>query len=100
MMAYKLTVINKKRRIRFHFDINDDHGPLEARTDSQWSRAVHAVVTGCTANFTCSQLIEVTGLILSSVGSSPAAINFGVTLVGTFVFGILSEEHPRFEAVS
>ncbi|CAJ1972167.1 unnamed protein product [Sphenostylis stenocarpa] len=63
-------------------------------------------VTGCTCsghgctcsghgrmtNFTCSQLIE--------VGSSPAAINFGVTLVGTFVFGILSEEHPRFEAVS
>ncbi|CAJ1971722.1 unnamed protein product [Sphenostylis stenocarpa] len=30
------------------------------------------------------------------VGSSPVAINFGVTLVGTFVFGILSEEHPSF----
>ncbi|CAJ1975995.1 unnamed protein product [Sphenostylis stenocarpa] len=68
----------------------------------QWSRAVQAVVTGCTgdghglymqwsrlhaANFTWSQLIE--------VGSSPAA-----TLVGTFVFGILSEEHRRYGSVS
>ncbi|CAJ1971333.1 unnamed protein product [Sphenostylis stenocarpa] len=35
-----------------------------------------------------------------AVGSSPAAINFGVTLVGTFVFGILSEEHPRYGSVS
>ncbi|CAJ1943488.1 unnamed protein product [Sphenostylis stenocarpa] len=62
--------------------MNRSHGLYMQR-----SQAVHAVVTGCTANFTCSQLIElepkpvVTGLILSSiVGSSPAAINFGVTL--------------------
>ncbi|CAJ1978327.1 unnamed protein product [Sphenostylis stenocarpa] len=53
----------------------------------QWSRAVHASGHG--------RMYPT-----SHVGSSPAAINFGVTLVGTFVFGILSEEHPVYGSVS
>ncbi|CAJ1910507.1 unnamed protein product [Sphenostylis stenocarpa] len=70
-----------------------------SRLYRRWSRAVHAsgheaVQPTSRVHSKAKQSYSVVGWIFA------AAINFGVTLVGTFVFGILSEEHPGYGYVS